>query len=348
MAAHAIPVELDDVTPAWLAAVLARDVGDVQVVDLHSGTTGRARIVVTDAGGATEPLFVKLAPFDERQRRFVDAVGLGVAEARFYRDLAPQVPVRVPRVLYASFDDDGHYAMVLEDLVATGCRLPSPHDDDVVEVTNSLVDELALLHASYWEDPSLTGEHAWLGDGARQAFGGGGSYIARALDRFGPEMSPGFRRLAGLYVENTPAIARIYTTGSPTLVHGDPHFGNLFVDSGRTGFFDWAMTMRRAGMWDVAYVLCNSIPTDVRRANEHEWLRRYREGLARGGVHLDAATIWEQYRLFAVYSWSSATSTAGVGSRWQTEEVGRGGMARATAAVDDLDSIALLESLLSG
>jgi hypothetical protein len=49
-----------------------------------------------------------------------------------------------------------------------------------------------------------------------------------------------------------------------------------------------------------------------------------------------------------VYSWSSATSTAGVGSRWQTEEVGRGGMARATAAVDDLDSIALLESLLSG
>ena len=57
---------------------------------------------------------------------------------------------------------------------------------------------------------------------------------------------------------------------------------------------------------------------------------------------------WDQYRLFAIYAWVSSTSTAGVGDRWQTEAVGRGGMARATAAVDDLDAVAHLEARLAG
>jgi hypothetical protein len=343
-----IPVEVSDVTASWLTEVLGRTVTSVEVVDRHSGTTGRARLLGRDEHGHAVPLFVKLPPFDERQRRFVDAVGLGVAEARFYRDLAERVPVRVPEVAFAAFDASGRYVMVLEDLVASGCRFPSPSDgaDEVVAVVDSLVDEFARLHGAYWEDPLLRGELSWLRDGARQAFEGGGRYIGRAVEQFADAMPPVFRRLGELYVEHTHAFARLYGEGPLTLVHGDPHFGNLFVDRGRTGFFDWAMAMCRTGMWDVAYVLVNSVPTEVRRAHETRWLDRYRSELARAGVELDAATIWEQYRLLAVYSWSSATSTAGVGSRWQAEAVGQGGMTRATTAVDDLDSVTLLESLL--
>lgn len=66
---------------------------------------------------------MKLAPFDERQREFVTAAGMGVAEARFYRDLAQEVPVRVPRPYLAQTDGD-RYVMVLEDLEAVGCRFP--------------------------------------------------------------------------------------------------------------------------------------------------------------------------------------------------------------------------------
>jgi phosphotransferase family enzyme len=343
-----IPVEVADLTAPWFTAVLGRSITKVEVVDQHSGTTGRARVVVHDESGVASPRFVKLAPFDERQRRFVDAVGLGVAEARFYRDLASRVPVRVPEVTYAAFDDRGGYVMVMEDVEAAGGRFPSPRDDpaEVVAVVDSLVDEFARLHAAYWEDPTLDGELAWLGEGARQAFEGGGTYIARAIDRFGDDMPPVFRRIGTLYVERTPDIARLYREGPQTLVHGDPHFGNLFVDRGRTGFFDWGMTMRRTGMWDVAYVLANSVPTELRRAHEGRWLDRYRDALARAGVTVDATTLWEHYRLFTVYSWSSATSTAGVGSRWQAADVGQSGMARATTAVADLESVELLESLL--
>jgi len=343
-----IPVEVADVTPAWLSEALDADVAAVEVVDRHSGTTGRARLALTYGSGTSLPsaVFVKLAPFDERQRRFVDLVGLGVAEARFYRDLAFDVPVRIPEVLHASLDDDGRYVMLLEDLIASDCAFASPHDDDIADVAGRIVDELARLHARFWEAPALTAGLGWVSEGHRLGFGGGGPFIQRAVDRFADDMPPAFRRLGELYVAETPGIAELFEARPHTLAHGDPHLGNLFVDRGRPGFYDWGMVMRRAGMWDVAYVICNGLPQEVRRAHEREWIDRYRAGLAREGVQLAADVAWEQYRLFAVYAWSSATSTAGVGSRWQPEAYGRQGMEAATTAIDDLDSIGLIESLL--
>jgi hypothetical protein len=343
-----LPVEVEDVDAAWLSGVLGARVTRVDVVARHSGTTGRARLALVHDGGAQVPrhVFVKLAPFDERQRRFVDAVGLGVAEARFYRELAPAVPVRVPRVLHAATDPSGGYVMVLEDLVATGCRFPHTTDDDLPDLVAGLLVELAALHGTFARR-ALDDDLAWLGGGGRQSFEGGGRYIGRALERFGDDLGRTFRRLAELYVRETVGIAALYARGRPTLVHGDPHLGNLFVDGERVGCFDWGMVMRRTGMWDVAYVLCNSVPTETRREHERDWLALYRDALRAHGVELSADDAWEQYRLLAVYSWSSATSTAAVGSRWQAEEVGHGGMRRATAAVEDLDSVALLESLLA-
>lgn len=349
--ARSIPIEVSELTPEWLSRALGAPVVRTRVLDQHSGTTGRARLGVEyahdgDGPGRPASIFVKLAPFEERQRRFVDAVGLGVAEARFYRDLAAAMPVRIPEPLHVELDADGGYVMVLEDLVASGCRFPSPADADISEEATRIVDELARLHARFWKHPALDAELGWVAEGLRQGFGGGGPFIRRAVDRFADEMPPAFRRLGELYVAETPRIAELYEVGPHTLAHGDPHLGNLFVDRDRPGFFDWGMVMRRAGMWDVAYVLCNGIPTDVRRAHEGDWIRRYLDSLATSGIHLADDLAWEQYRLFAVYAWSSATSTAGVGTRWQSEAVARGGMTTATAAIDDLDSIALLESLL--
>lgn len=349
-----IPVEVSDVTPEWLTGALGVPVAAVEVLDAHSGTTGRARVSVSSADGAGEPgsVFVKLAPFDPRQRRFVDLVGLGTAEARFYRDLAGEVPVRVPAVHHAALDDeptDGarRYVMVLEDLVASGCRFPSPSDADVADSVAAIIDALARLHAAYWESPRLDGDLRWVTSGGRVAFEGGGSFIARALERFGDQMGPTFRRLAEVYVARTPEVAALLAAGPPTLIHGDPHLGNLFMDGTTAGFFDWGMVWRATGVRDVAYVLGSSTPPEVRRANEREWLRHYLEVLHASGVELDESTAWDQYRLLVIYAWSSATSTAAMGSRWQTVEVGEGGMARATTAVEDLESVDLLASLLA-
>jgi thiamine kinase-like enzyme len=348
--ALAIPVEVDEVTPEWLSEVLGLDVVATEVLDEHSGTTGRARLALTYRGGVDgecpPSLFVKLAPFNEKQRHFVTLAGLGTAEAHFYRDVAADVPMRVPAVLYAALDDDGGYVMLLEDLEASGCRFPRPDDDDVVAVVDSIVDELAHLHAKFWEHPALSQGLSWVTEGMRIAFGSGARFMQMALDQFADDMPPAYRRLGKLYITQTRDIADLWATPPHTLAHGDPHMGNLFVDGARAGFFDWGMIMRKAGMWDVAYVICNSVPTEIRRANERAWLDRYRDELAREGVHLGADDAWEQYRLYAVYSWNSAVSTAAMGSRWQPEARAHAAMLRTTTAIEDLDSIGLLERRL--
>jgi Ser/Thr protein kinase RdoA (MazF antagonist) len=365
VSAPAIPLDVDDATASWLSDALGREVVAVDVLDAHSGTTGRARLGLRYADGEAGPasVFLKLAPFDERQRSFVDLVGLGIAEARFYRDVAPTVPVRVPEVLCARLDESlvdagapARYVMLLEDLEGSGCRFPSTHDDDLADTIASVIDGLARLHAQHWGDPALDdgGDLAWVRDGHRVAFGSGAQFVEKALRTFGDQMSPTFRRLAEITIERPADVAALLAAGPPTLIHGDPHLGNLFVDpadpspSGRgtAGFFDWGMVWRATGMRDVAYVLGSSVPTELRHAHEREWVQQYVDLLAANGIDLPFDDAWTQYRLLVIYSWNSATSTAAMGSRWQAIDVGRGGMARATAAVEDLESVPLLESML--
>jgi thiamine kinase-like enzyme len=342
-----IPAEVSELTADWFSQILDTDVEAVDVIDAHSGTTGRALVRLTARGGIPDTLFVKLQPFTQDQRELIRQVGLGVAEARVYANLGGEVPVRIPRVWHSAYDSaDASFVMVLEDLGASGCRFPTTNDDDIVQVASSTVEELAKLHAAYrdrdlsWlptpegmrrkpDDPKLV---------ARRTM-----FVRRAVEQFGSEMPPAFTRLAELYIDRFFDVVGLFGQGDHTLIHGDSHIGNLFVDDGRTGFYDWAVAGRGPGMRDVAYFLCNSVPTDVRRAHENELLNLYRDTLKSRDATLDDATARDQYRLFSVYSWIAATSTAAMGSQWQPIEIAKPAMVRTTEAVDDLDAIGLLE-----
>jgi aminoglycoside phosphotransferase (APT) family kinase protein len=353
-----IPHEVGDLSPEWFTDVLGTGVSAVDVLDSHSGTTGRARVRITGTpgGSAPETVFVKLQPFTEQQRAFLRAVGIGVSEARFYAVLGPALPVRAPTVLHAETDGQTAFVMVLEDLVASGCRFTRPSDPDIEERAASTVHELAQLHAGFWESPRFAADLAWVPDRAgfgpaggghdEQAAQAAGHFVRRALDRFAADMPPVFTRVGELYADHTAAVLDLWDEGERTLIHGDPHIGNLFSDDGRTGFYDWAMVSRSPAMRDVAYFCTNSVPRDVRRRIEGELLRSYRADLAGHGIQLDAELVSEQYRLFAVFSWVSAVSTAAVGSRWQPAAAALGAMERTTAALDDLDCAGGLESQL--
>jgi hypothetical protein len=347
-----LPLDVADLTPEWFSSALQRDVATVTIVDRSSGTTGRAHVALTGHASVPPTVFVKLAPFDEGQREFVTSVGMGVAEARFYRDLAPEIPVRIPEVWFAATDADSDgYVMVLEDLVASGCRFPHPKDDDIAWRARDIVEHMAALHAHFWESPRFDdgGDLAWLASKGTGAAGGGATFVKMAVENLGSQLPDEFHRLADIYLARNDDIVALWNAGPRTFVHGDPHMGNLFVDTpngNRTGFLDWAMIGRSPGLRDVAYVLCNSIPAAVRAADERDWVDLYCSLLAGSGVDLDPGTAWEQYRLFAVYSWVSATSTAGMGSKWQPLHIGLGGTKRATAACDQLGCVDLLERLL--
>ena len=48
-----IPAELSDLTAGWFSQALDCDVSAVEVIDAHSGTTGRARVRLTAEGACT-------------------------------------------------------------------------------------------------------------------------------------------------------------------------------------------------------------------------------------------------------------------------------------------------------
>ncbi len=91
-----LPVEVDDLTAQWFSDVLDREVTDATVIDRSSGTTGRARLALHGEAGVPASVFVKLPPFDEQQRALVDRTGMGVTEARFYRDPRARDPRAYP------------------------------------------------------------------------------------------------------------------------------------------------------------------------------------------------------------------------------------------------------------
>jgi hypothetical protein len=346
----AIPAEVSELTAAWFSQALDRDVSAVEVIDAHSGTTGRARVRLTSGGELPDTLFVKLQPFSEDQRKLIRQVGLGVAEARVYANVGGELPVRVPHVWYSAYEPaDGAFVMVLEDLAASGCRFPATADEDILQVAHSAVEELSTLHAAYQgrKLPWLrTAEGMRAKPADPQVEARRSMFIRMALEQFGAEMPLVFTRLAEFYIAHLTDVAALFGEGEHTLIHGDSHIGNLFVDGGRTGFYDWAVAGRGPGMRDFAYFMCNSIPTDVRRAHEDDLLGRYRRTFESHGHTLDEGVAREQYRLFSVYSWIAATSTAAMGSTWQPIEIARPAMIRATEAVEDLDAVGLLEARL--
>lgn len=341
-----IPLDVADLTPEWFTETLGAPVQSVEVVDAHSGTTGRAKVRLASNGALPDTLFCKLAPFDAKQRAFLDITGIGVMEARFYESIGNDVPVRLPRCWHAAVDGKA-FVMVLEDLDAAGCTWAAD--------PASTITELAQLHAMFWESDRFSTDLAWVPE--RAGFGEGGGkgpaaaagaaqFIRIALDRFAHEMPPVFRAIGDLYAERTADILDLWDEGERTFIHGDPHGGNLFCDGGRTGFYDWAMCSRSPGMRDIAYYLCNSVPSDTRHAIECDLLDLYRHTLSAHGITLDPTSTANEYRLFAVYSWVSATSTAAVGSRWQPSDRALAAMERATRAVEDCDSVGLLKELL--
>jgi hypothetical protein len=274
-----LPDRPEAVTATWLTRALSSSIPDIDIRALdvlarHAGTTGRLRLRLHHASGSHGPetVFVKLPPFDEAQQRLVAATGMGRREARFYEGPAKEVPLRVPQCYFAAHGDEPtQYVMVLEDLEAAGCTFTTRIESGASEHGTSVVEGLARLHAHFWDDPRFDDELSWVAPAMRGRRGA--QLIGNALEQFGADSSPVFRELCKLYMEHDERIGEVWDEGEQTLIHGDTHAGNQFVDGDRVGFYDWAVISRSPGVRDVAIYLGNSCPTDVRRAHEEDWLR---------------------------------------------------------------------------
>jgi hypothetical protein len=336
-----IPTTVRALDATYLGAVLGRHVESMDVLDGTEGTTDRVRLALR--GDDVEPTaFVKMAAASTAVRVFGNLADLGGDEVRFYRYVRPGLDLEVPRVLGLDHDPrTRRFVLVLEDLDSRGCTFPELIDAVTVEQAAAALDVLARLHGAHWRDPALDdGDLRWVransADPLLPLFTTVVQRLARRLAAaHGPLVGPAGRAILARY----PAVATAIDEGPHTVLHGDPHPGNWYLDGTRPGLLDWQAIRRGNPLRDVVYFLVLGLDPADRRDHEADLLERYRDALARhGGPVMGAVEAWADYRRMVAYPYVAAAFTAGFGGL-QHDDTALEGLRRAAAAVADLDPL---------
>jgi hypothetical protein len=287
-----VPDTLDEaLSPAWLTAALAPRFPGTRVTAVTRGpvisrVSTNARFTIECADGAPAGLSRHLCVkgyFTDYGRSSRQA---GEPEAYFYRDLAASTGIRTLRCVYADVDDETHHGVIItEDVVAEGATfLDARSQYGPAQLEESLA-ELATLHAATWGDDRTTA--SWLAPRMARVLAGRG--VREIRSNFEGPIGAGVpaevrdaQRLADAYRSLADAVA----CATPwTVLHGDAHVGNLYLDaSGHPAFVDWQLVQRGAWYLDVGYHIASALTVEDRRRHERDLLRHYLELLSAAGV----------------------------------------------------------------
>ena len=115
--------QIGDLDAAFLSQLMGRAVTSVSVIGGDAGTSSRARLALT-GDGVPDSVFVKM-PAETAATRLMGELGrLAETEARFYRELSPEL-TGVPKSYGSAFDPlTGRFVLVLEDLAVDRCEFP--------------------------------------------------------------------------------------------------------------------------------------------------------------------------------------------------------------------------------
>lgn len=355
---------IDSLTAAELAHVIAKDapgaVIDSLRVEMDSqGTTDRARLHLQwNAAGRKAGLpgtaFAKGTSTKLGSRGVVSAFGCHTYEARFFEQIYPTLADLTIKPYVQRSGSGGRYVIAFEDLKQRGAVKFYNADDEAPKAhVEGVIDLFAKLHGRFWRSPRFQTDLSWLETYARRP---GYPFMARmfswANKRYMqqyPDVPESVRRLTQQYVDNQPKFVRLWEAMPQTLCHGDCHLGNTFGNpDGSAGIYDWQVFHKMNGLRDFAYFMMHSVPTELRRAEEKNLLRRYLAGLADAGAGREAPSFkdaWEQYRLLTVDGWIIIVFTIAVGGMQPLDRM-EVTARRALATMLDLDLAEKIDSTL--
>jgi hypothetical protein len=316
------PKTIEEISAPWMTDVL-RGAGilrraTVRAVDVHAigqgvgFLSGRARVTMSydqAEEGAPPSVVVKLPPSIQAGMDFAESTHACEREIRFYREVAPRTPIRVPRMFATIMEPADHvFILVMEDLkgLTPGDQVSGMSRAQVL----AAVQTIAPLHALWWNGdrrqalpwvPSVEQQLQMLSLTSRT--------IRTAwplfLESFAESLPPGGRALGERIIECLDHILAAFVKGTRTLVHFDYRADNLFIDD-RTRkapvvVVDWQLLMWGLGAYDVARLVGGSIPPAERGGHHQEIVECWHKGLVAGGVTGYAhEQAWHDYRLSAI------------------------------------------------
>lgn len=332
----------------WLSDVLQSTgvtrsrVSDVSVEPLGvAGALGeivRVRLVYAEeAGGGPRTMIAKLRGGGDAQVALDEALGVFRREGRFYAELAPRVPVRVPGCFHPG---DGVSApLLLEDLAALRMG------DQIVGLTSDeaarLIDGLADLHLAHWETDLDLDWLATPGEGVYTQVVSGmvaaGAPAVRAT--FEGEVDEQVLAAFEAIVPRWAQVLEHCVEGPQTIVHNDCRLDNVFFDGDTPVLIDWQLVARSRGTHDVANLLAGSMDSGQLRDSWEPLLRRYHARLLDGGV---SGYSWsdcrEHYRRSTLYPLGAGIPLLGSLAIDDDRNLGRIIVGRTLAHAADLDA----------
>ncbi|BAN00791.1 phosphotransferase [Ilumatobacter coccineus] len=355
-----MPRHHDDLTVDWLNQIIhnAGIEATVESFDrrpMGEGVGMMATLELVDLtysdGDGPATVVIKLPAVNDANRAVALAFDIYRREVLFYQHIANETSAGTPRVLLAQVDTPEDFVLVLEDL--SDYRL----GDQVVGCdradAEAAVVTLGRLHAPFWDDvdrPELDfvpyETPSTHGDALRDGSLAGWDPM---VEVFGDAVPDHMLAVRDRFLAVVPAMQRWLVTAPSTIVHGDFRMDNLFFgqspDHDEMVVIDWQGCLRSKGARDVAYLLSQSMPTDLRREHERELVGIWHRTLVEGGVeNYSAELAWEDYRRSVLALWTLVVVIAGTldasnerGRAWMTEMI-----RRSATTIADLDLLDLL------
>ncbi len=292
--------DIDAITADWLTLALGRRVDHVAATPVGTGQIGTCyRLALRGDPGLPATVLAKLPAADPAARALLENPYR--TEVRFYREIAPTVAVRAPRVHHAAMAEaGGAFVLLLEDLA------PAVQGDQIAgagadQVRDAVVN-LAGLHGPRWCDPGLLDLDGLALNGPDDA--------ALLAELYGPAVDLFLANLDTLLAAEDAAtvratvplveawaLARAERFG---LVHGDYRLDNLlFPADGGPGVtaVDWQTLSLALPARDLAYVVATSLDPAVRREAEKALVTAYHGALVGHGVaSYGREECWDDYR----------------------------------------------------
>lgn len=302
-----IPRYPDDVTVAWLTAVLNRTdsrIASAEVTAVGTGQTGATyRVAVTyraNPASIPETFIIKLPATDDTVR---DRVVLGYrSECAFYGSVAGRVNVPIPDCFHCEISSDAsEYALLLSD------QSPAEQGDQITGCGESearlAATAIAGLHGPTWcqrEWLTFPGLAMSLSDDSSKKGLGDVAVMSAdiTVDKLGAKLSEAdratFKEAMGLV---TPWLLNDF--GRFSLIHGDYRLDNLLFhpDGNRVWVVDWQTLGVGLPARDLSYFAATSLEPGLRARIERSLVADYHAALlAQGVTGYDLETCWHDYR----------------------------------------------------
>ena len=354
-----IPSSLNDLTPEWMTVALEQH--DIRTtvtsvtpenIDESAGANGvTVRLRVAYAEGSNPgpaSMIIKLPATAPAVKQVGIRQQFYQNEIRFYDDFADRLAVNIPRRYYSGMDEEAElFAILLEDMAPavtgndfTGCT----YEEAVIAVQ-----EMAKLHAPWWNNPKLDSVR-WLPTGEPNlAFANtrfNNEVLPGVMANYGHSFSPIVKTVVEAFCKNLASVIDMISATPHTLTHSDYRLVNLLIGgeklSPKVTVIDWQRVAKAKGLVDIAFFTVLSLPPERRREWESPLVEAYHADLVELGVtgyNLEQCNL--DYRLCAFAPMRIAMA---FGARPNTDLGGEHGkrlqttmIERVSAAIEDLN-----------